>query len=149
MLPRRKRLLEATLNELQVFWMNSGSPIVAADFFSSLGQAVDGRIARRNLHPLRGDVERKRSNQGELASEGKLQVALGQRARCLFPLCDVARNPKQLKGPAIGIAQDGAFDRYPALLMGIRATASWSEAVFDRTATSSTLGSRKSGVQCR
>ena len=98
--------------------------------------------------PSRANVERVGSDQSELASKCKLQVAFGQCPLGLLVVRDVTRNPEQLTGPAIGIVHDGAFERYPALVAEIRATDSRSETVFDLAAATSTLGSSEGGVQC-
>src|SRR5262245_21805556 len=69
--------------------MHSGSPFGATGLLSSLVQAVNGRIARRNMIPSRANVVRVGSDQGELASEAKLQVPLGQGSLRLLALTNI------------------------------------------------------------
>src|SRR5262249_34426131 len=65
-------LVEARLDARQVVCVHSGSPFGATRLLSPLWQAVDGRIARRNLILFRANVVGVGSDQRELTSEGKL-----------------------------------------------------------------------------
>ena len=95
-------LVEAILHTSQIVRVNSASPFGAAGLLGLLGQAVHNRITRRNLIPFRANVVRVGSDQSELTSKGKLQIALGQGPLCLLVVRNVTRNPEQLIGPAAG-----------------------------------------------
>src|SRR5262245_10761916 len=69
--------------------MHSGSPLGATRLLGPFGQAVNGRIARRNLISFRANVVSIGSHKGELASEPKLQVAFGQGPLCLLALTNI------------------------------------------------------------
>src|SRR5262245_7611294 len=79
-------LLEVILQPKQVIRVNSRAPLGARAFTGSLRQAVNGSIARRDLHLSRGYVECKASDPSNFNSKGKLCVALGE---CLLsPLAE-------------------------------------------------------------
>ena len=75
--PFGQGLLEVRLYAGKVLWMNVRPPIVAADFLGAFGQAVDGRIARRNLHSAGANIKAK------LPPEQIFQR--GRAARCVRP----------------------------------------------------------------
>ena len=131
-----------------VVGMHVSQALAARYLGRALWKAVNGRIALRNLHDLRVGVIRVAADASRLPRQSELQVALGQLSLCLFAVGDVARNPKKLNSPTVGVAHDGAFERCPTLL-GKCAAASRSQTVFDLAAGTGTLGGRKGCVQYR
>ena len=85
-------LLEANVEPRQIVRVDSRPPIGAPGLHRSLGQAVDGCVARRNLDGPRGNVVREASDQGDLSGERQLRVALGKCLLCLLARADVDRH---------------------------------------------------------
>ena len=127
--------------------MNSSFPIGAAGLDGSLGQVVDSRIALRNLHFPRADVESEASDQGDFPGDGELCVALCQCLLGVLALGDVAGDSKQLHGSAVRLAHDCTFDRNPAFSTTALLISARCETVFGPTAAARTTQCRKSGVQ--
>ena len=139
--------LEIRLQPWKIIRVNSSLPIGAAGLYGSLRQVVNSRIALRNLHFPRANVESEASDQGDFPSEGELCVALCQCLLRMLALGDVAGDSKQLHGSAVRLAHDCTFDRNPAFSTTALLISARCETVLGPTAAASTTQCHKSGVQ--
>src|SRR5262245_51109508 len=113
-------LPKVILQPRQVVRVDSRAPLGAGALTRSLRQAVDGSIARRDLHLSGGYVERKASDPSNLTGEVELRIALGQGLLGTFALGDVAGHAQQTHGSPLEIAHNRALDRDPARLPRMR-----------------------------
>jgi hypothetical protein len=70
-------LAAESVKPFEIIRMHSASPFIAGDLFSSLGQAVYGRVAGRGLHLSCADVDREAANAGCFPDESELCIAVG------------------------------------------------------------------------
>ncbi len=86
-----------------ILMVHTGYPLLACDLGRAIGEAMDGRIARRYLHPLRIDVVGEAADQRGLLGKRELQGALGQRQLGCLALGDVSRQPFDPQQSACGV----------------------------------------------
>ena len=141
-------LLEVNVQPMQIVWVDSSSPIGAPCLYGSLGQAVNGCIALRNLHSPRADVEGEASDQSDFPGEGKLRVALGECLLCLLALRDVAGDAEQSHGRALGAAHNRALERDPVHLAGMYVARRMHHTVFRATDASGALAPPQTQYLC-
>ena len=142
-------LLEVNVQPIEIVWVDSSSPVGAPCLYGSLGQAVNGCIARRNLHSPRADVEGEASDQADLPGEGELRVALGECLLRLLALRDVTGDAEQPHGLALGAAHNRAFERDPVHLAGMWVARRMHHTVFGAADVSVARRLRKRGIYAR
>ena len=110
---------QACVQARQILRVNPGSPLDPDGLLGSLGQTVNGDIARRDFHAPRAEVVREAAHEGGFSRQGKLCIALDQRPICQLPIRDVVGDAEQAHGNALRVAQDRPLDRNPTRFTGV------------------------------
>src|SRR5262245_23055193 len=113
-----KSLAAEGIDPSEVIRMHAASPFLARELLGSLGQAVDGRIARLVLDPSRADIDRETPNPGCFPCEPELRVAFDQRQLRPLALGNIVGNASHPHWSTLGIALNRAFCRNPPHLAG-------------------------------
>src|SRR5262249_54000821 len=129
--PFGEHLIAEAFHSRQILWVHPGQPFTYRRLVSPLGQTVNGRIARRDLQLSRIDVVGIATHKCCGSCECKLGVAFGERLLRTLVLSDIARYAEQPYSNTPRTAHNGAIDRDPSRLAGMRVVRRGHHSVFN------------------